>query len=56
MRATEGVKRRDLEDVARHLPEGLWDEWAAWMESRPRSAVARAFGLRGRRGKDGEEG
>ena len=54
MRATESVKRRDLEDVVSVLPPALHDEWAAWQERRPRSTVARAFGRRGRRSKDVE--
>jgi hypothetical protein len=49
MRATESVKRRDLEEVAEYLPAPLHADWAAWQESRPRSTVARAFGRRGRR-------
>jgi hypothetical protein len=52
MRATESVKRRDLDDVVAFLPPALHDEWGAWQESRPRSTVARAFGRLGRRSKD----
>ena len=54
MRATESVKRRDLEEVAEFLAPSLLEEWAAWQERRPRSTVARALGRRGRRSKDGE--
>lgn len=53
-RATESIKRRDLDDVTSFLPQWLHDEWNAWMERRPRSPVARAFGRRGRKAKDGE--
>jgi hypothetical protein len=56
MRATESVKRRDLEEVAQYLPPPLHEKWAAWQDCRPRSTVARAFGRRGRRKGEVAEG
>jgi hypothetical protein len=53
-RATQGFKRRDLEDVEAGLPPQLHEEWRAWQERHPRASVARALGFRGRRAKDEE--
>jgi len=53
-RATESTKRRDLEGVAEFLPPSLQEEWADWLERRPRSTVGRALGRLGRK-KDAED-
>ena len=53
-RASAAVRRREIEKVDEYLPPWLCEEWKAWMERRPRSSVARAFGRRGRRSKDGD--
>lgn len=53
-RASAAIKRRELDDVEAHLPQGLIRDWNAWLERHPRSSGTRAFGRRGRRSKDDE--
>ena len=52
VRAAQGLKRRDLDEVEEFLSPSLHEEWRAWQERHPRSSVARSLGLRGRRSKD----